>query len=264
MKSASWSSENSQWTVDAEVGPEKQPVRYTSNFLYLCSGYYDYEAGHQPVFAGTEDFEGRLVHPQHWPKDFDYRDKRVVVIGSGATAVTLVPAMAEQAAHVTMLQRSPSYIVSMPSEDRIANLIRRVLPERTAHRALRWRMCSWAFTSTSSVDVHRGWPSGFCGRASPRNCRPDFDIDTHFKPRYQPWDQRVCLVPNADLFQAIKTGRVSVVTDQIARFTKQGLLLESGKSCRPTSSSRQRGSRCSPAAAFACRWTASRSSQDDR
>ncbi len=229
VKSASWSSENSQWTVDAEVGPEKQPVRYTSNFLYLCSGYYDYEAGHQPVFAGTEDFEGRLVHPQHWPKDLDYRDKRVVVIGSGATAVTLVPAMAEQAAHVTMLQRSPSYIVSMPSEDRIANLIRRVLPERTAHRALRWRNVLLGIYFYQLCRRAPGLAKRLLRKGIAKELPPDFDIDTHFKPRYQPWDQRVCLVPNADLFQAIKTGRVSVVTDQIARFTKQGLLLESGK-----------------------------------
>ncbi len=210
-------------------GPEKQPVRYTANFLYLCSGYYDYEAGHQPAFAGTEDFEGRLVHPQHWPKDLDYRDKRVVVIGSGATAVTLVPAMAEQAAHVTMLQRSPSYIVSMPSEDRIANLIRRVLPERTAHRALRWQNVLLGIYFYQLCRRAPGLAKRLLRKGIAKELPPDFDIDTHFKPRYQPWDQRVCLVPNADLFQAIRTGRVSVVTDQIARFTKQGILLESGK-----------------------------------
>ena len=128
VRSASWSSEQSRWTVEAEVGEDKQPVRYTCSFLYLCSGYYDYEKGHTPAFAGSEDFQGRLIHPQHWPEDLDYRGKRVVVIGSGATAVTLVPAMAETAAHVTMLQRSPSYIISVPAEDRIAKVIRKLLP----------------------------------------------------------------------------------------------------------------------------------------
>ena len=121
VQSASWSSEESLWTVEAEVGEDKQPVRYTCGFLYLCSGYYDYESGYAPAFAGSEDFQGRLVHPQHWPQDLDYRDKRVVVIGSGATAVTLVPAMADTAAHVTMLQRSPTYIASLPAEDRLAS-----------------------------------------------------------------------------------------------------------------------------------------------
>jgi cation diffusion facilitator CzcD-associated flavoprotein CzcO len=229
VRSASWSSEEARWTVEVEVGEHQQPVRTTCNFLYLCSGYYDYENGYTPAFRGTEDFQGRLVHPQHWPQDLDYRDRRVVVIGSGATAVTLVPALAETAAHVTMLQRSPSYIVSRPAEDRIANLLRRFLPERLAHRLVRWK------------NVLLGiWFYRLCQRSPERaksllrhllvkDLPPGFDIDRHFTPHYNPWDQRLCLVPDADLFRAIRDGRVSIVTDQIANFTRQGILLESGQ-----------------------------------
>jgi monooxygenase len=228
VKSAAWSSADSLWTIDAEVGEDKRPVRYTCNFLYLCSGYYDYENGYTPAFEGSDDFAGRLIHPQHWPRDLDYAGKRIVVIGSGATAVTLVPALAEQAAHVTMLQRSPSYIVSMPSEDRIGNLIRRVLPERSAHRALRWRNVLLGIYFYQLCRRAPGLAKRLLRRGIAKELPPDFDIDTHFKPRYQPWDQRVCLVPNADLFQAIKGGKVSVVTDQIEKFTKHGILLKSG------------------------------------
>ncbi len=228
VKRASWSSEDSLWTVDAEVGEDKQPVRYTCNFLYLCSGYYDYESGYTPAFEGTDEFQGRLIHPQHWPKDLDYRDKRVVVIGSGATAVTIIPAMAETAAHVTMLQRSPTYIVSMPSTDRVGRFLRWLLPERTAHRVLRWRN---VLLGIYFYQICRRTPElakRLLRRNIARELPPDFDIDSHFKPRYQPWDQRVCLVPDADLFLAIKSGRVSIVTDQVERFTANGIGLKSG------------------------------------
>jgi monooxygenase len=229
VRQATWSSEESCWTVDTEVGEDKRPVRYTCNFLYLCSGYYDYQRGHEPEFAGRDDFEGRIVHPQHWPKDLDYRDKRVVVIGSGATAVTLVPAMAETAAHVTMLQRSPSYITSLPARDWIANVIRRVLPERTAHRLIRWKnvLLGMYFYQICRRRPERA--KRFFRERLVKELPPGFDIDTHFKPRYDPWDQRVCLVPDADLFEAMKAGKASVETDQIARFTKTGILLQSGK-----------------------------------
>ncbi len=229
VRTASWSTEQSRWTVDAEVGEDRKPVRYTCDFLYLCSGYFDYDRGHTPEFPGTDEFQGRLIHPQKWPRDLDYQGRRVVVIGSGATAVTLVPAMAETAAHVTMLQRSPSYIISVPAVDPIAAVIRKLFPERAAHRMVRWKnvllgmyffwMCRW-------------WPERakrFFRRRLARELPPDFDIDLHFKPHYQPWDERVCLVPNADLFQAMRNGRVSVVTDQIERFTRDGILLKSGR-----------------------------------
>jgi monooxygenase len=229
VKTAKWSSAESVWTVDAEIGEDRQPARYTCNFLYLCSGYYDYKSGYTPVFAGSDDFQGKLVHPQHWPQDLDYRDKRVVVIGSGATAVTLVPAMAETAAHVTMLQRSPSYIVSLPSEDRVARLIRWLLPQRAAHRTLRWKNVLLGIYFYQICRRTPGLAKKLLRRGIAKELPTDFDIDTHFKPRYQPWDQRVCLAPDADFFQAIRDGRVSVVTDQIEKFTQQGILLKSGK-----------------------------------
>ena len=228
VQSASWSSEQSRWTIDAEVGQHKQPVRYTCNFLFLCSGYYDYEKGHTPVFAGIEDFQGRLIHPQHWPKELDYRGQRVVVIGSGATAVTLVPAMAETAAHVTMLQRSPSYILSIPAEDRFAQIIRKILPEWAAHRLVRWKniLLSMYFYHLCRRAPERA-KEFFRSRLAAE--LPGVDIDVHFKPAYEPWDQRVCFVPDSDLFRAMRAGRASVITDQIVNFTKHGILLKSGQ-----------------------------------
>jgi monooxygenase len=229
IKSAAWSSQESRWTVEAEVGEEKRLVRFTCNFLYLCSGYYNYERGYTPEFAGREDFRGLIIHPQQWPRDLDYQGKRVVVIGSGATAVTLVPAMAHEAAHVTMLQRSPSYIVSLPSEDRMGRALRWLLPVRASHRALRWRNVLFGIWFYQLCRRAPGLAKKLLRRGIAKELPADFDIDTHFKPRYQPWDQRVCLVPNADLFQAIRAGKASVVTDQIERFTSGGILLKSGE-----------------------------------
>jgi monooxygenase len=233
VQSASWSSEDSLWTVEAEVGSEneavKKQVRFTCGFLFLCSGYYDYKSGYAPPFEGSADFQGALVHPQHWPEDLDYRDKRVIVIGSGATAVTLVPAMASQAAHVTMLQRSPTYIASLPSVDSLAGLFRKVLPQRTALAATRWKNILLSLFFYQLCRRAPGLAKRLLRRNIERELPPDFDIETHFKPSYEPWDQRVCLVPDADLFQSIKAGRVSVVTDHIVKFTKHGILLESGQ-----------------------------------
>jgi monooxygenase len=228
VQSAAWSSEDSQWTVEVLVGPDQRPVRYTCRFLYLCSGYYDYERGHTPRFEGTEDFQGRIVHPQHWPQDLDYTGKRIVVIGSGATAVTLIPAMAGKAAHVTMLQRSPTYIVSLPAEDPIAKVIRRVLPEKTAHRTIRWKNVLLGMYFFHLCRRAPGFTKRMFLRRLAKELPPGFDIDTHFTPRYNPWDQRVCLVPDSDLFLALKSGQASVVTDQITRFTRDGILLQSG------------------------------------
>ncbi len=228
VRRASWSSEDARWTVEVERGERKELVRFTCSFLFMCSGYYDYAQGYTPVFPGTERFLGRLVHPQKWPADLDYAGKRVVVIGSGATAVTLVPEMAKTAAHVTMLQRSPTYIVSMPGEDRLANWLRRRLPLRVAYGITRWKNVLFTL-----------WFYRFC-RRNPTRARelitkwltaelgPGFDVGTHFNPRYNPWEQRVCLVPDGDLFQAMRTGRASVVTDQIETFTETGLRLRSG------------------------------------
>jgi monooxygenase len=227
--SASWSSEDSQWTLLVEVGDDKQVERYTCGFLYLCSGYYDYKGGYAPDFPGSDDFQGRLIHPQHWPKDLDYGDKRVVVVGSGATAVTLVPAMAETASHVTMLQRSPTYIVSRPGVDRLATVVRRILPERAAQHVVRWKNVLLGIYFYQLCRRAPGLAKKLLRRHVEGELPAGFDIDTHFKPRYDPWDQRVCLVPDSDLFQAIKKGRVSVVTDQISRFTRTGILLKSGQ-----------------------------------
>jgi monooxygenase len=225
---ASWSSENACWTVECKVGPEGKTEKVICNFLFMCSGYYSYVEGYTPDFAGADQFAGRLVHPQKWPEDLDYSGKKVVVIGSGATAVTLVPEMSKTAAHVTMLQRSPTYIVARPDQDAIANFLRKVLPSKLAYSLTRWktvllgmyffRMCRTAPDRVKALLL--GGVRQALG--------PDYDVDKHFTPKYNPWDQRLCLVPNGDLFDAIKSGKASVVTDHIDSFTKTGIKLKSG------------------------------------
>ena len=228
VTSASWSSEDARWTLEVETGPEKSVVRFTCNFLYLCTGYYDYEGGYTPEWPGVERFHGMLVHPQKWPEDLDYAGKRVVVIGSGATAVTLVPAMAEQAAHVTMLQRSPTYVVARPAEDRIANWLRRRLPAHAAYAVTRWKN---VLLGLFFYKLSRKRPEFFKRLVAKgvRNHLGDEYALKHFTPRYNPWDQRLCLVPDSDLFRAIREGRASVVTDHIESFTETGLQLKSGE-----------------------------------
>jgi monooxygenase len=224
---AEWSTVDGRWTVDA-AGPGGQPVRLTARFLYACTGYYRYDTGHDPSFPGIERFRGTVVHPQRWPANLDYAGRKVVVIGSGATAVTLVPAMAERAAHVTMLQRSPTYILSLPAEDRIANTLRRLLGARRAYPIVRWKNVT---IGTLIYQLSRRRPDlvkSLLRKAALRQLPPGYDVDTHFAPRYQPWDQRLCLIPDGDLFAAIRDGRVSVVTDRVAEFTGTGLRLESG------------------------------------
>jgi monooxygenase len=226
---ASWSSTNARWTVEVTVGPDEKRVRYTCSFLYMCAGYYRYDEGYTPTFPGRDDFGGTIVHPQRWPEDLDYHGKRVVVIGSGATAMTLVPAMAPDAAHVTMLQRSPTYVLSMPSEDRIANKLRDVLPGKTASAVAKWKNVAFA---TAFFQLCRKAPETarkLLRKGIELGLPADFDIDTHFNPHYAPWDQRLCVVPDSDLFRAIRSGQASVVTDRIRTFTKTGILLESGE-----------------------------------
>jgi cation diffusion facilitator CzcD-associated flavoprotein CzcO len=225
---AEWSSEESLWTVEALRTDSEETVRFTCGFLFMCSGYYRYDEGYTPEFEGRERFRGPIIHPQHWDEGLDYAGKRVVVIGSGATAVTLVPAMAERAAHVTMLQRSPSYIVSLPAEDPLARLLRRILPARLAYPVLRWKN---VLMTSGSFWLSRRRPKlakALIRKGVERKLPPGYDIDTHFRPRYNPWDQRMCLVPDADLFNAISSGRASVVTDRIETFTEEGIELESG------------------------------------
>ena len=225
---AHWSTPDQRWSVEIERTDTGQHLILTCGFVFLCSGYYRYDQGYTPDFPGTERFQGTIVHPQFWPEDLDYTDKRVVVIGSGATAVTLVPAMAPSAAHVTMLQRSPTYIVSLPGEDPLAKLLRRRLPAKLAYALVRWKNVTMV---TLSFQLSRRWPK-FMKRVFlkgvERNLPPDFDVRTHFKPRYNPWQQRLCLVPDGDLFEAIKSGGVTVVTDTIETFTEKGIRLGSG------------------------------------
>lgn len=226
---AEWSSDRAAWTVDVERGEARDRVRMTCNFLFMCSGYYDYAKGHTPAFAGADAFAGCIVHPQFWPDDLDYAGKRVVVIGSGATAMTLVPAMAKTAAHVTMLQRSPTYVVARPSRDSFAAWLQRRLPAKAAYGITRWRNVLFGQFFFGQARKHPdrakarilGWVRDHLG--------PDYDVDRHFTPSYNPWDQRLCLVPDADLFEAIKAGRATVVTDTIDRFTTEGIRLTSGE-----------------------------------
>ena len=225
VKSASWSSDKALWTVEAET--ENSIVRFTCGFLYLCTGYYDYESGYTPDWSGMDRFSGQIVHPQKWTENIDYAGKRVVVIGSGATAVTLVPALAERAAHVTMLQRSPTYIVSRPAEDKIANWLRALLPAHAAYAITRWKnvLLGMFFYSLS-----RRRPS-VMKRLIAKGVKKELGEETalkHFTPSYNPWDQRLCLVPDSDLFRVIREGRASVVTDHIETFTERGLQLKSG------------------------------------
>ena len=225
---ASWSSKDSLWTVDIETGDDKHIEQLTCNFVYLCTGYYDYDKGYTPEWEGMSRFNGQIIHPQKWPQDLDYAGKRVVIIGSGATAVTLVPAMAETAAHVTMLQRSPTYVVNMPRQDKIANWLRRKLPANVAYATTRWKNVALGLTM---YHVARRRPE-FFKRLLMKGVRhqlgPDYDV-RHFTPSYNPWDQRLCLVPDADLFNSIRKGTSSVVTDSIETFTETGLKLKSGE-----------------------------------
>ncbi|WP_426572094.1 flavin-containing monooxygenase [Aquihabitans sp. McL0605] len=226
---ASWSSTEARWTVDATIGEQAEPARYTCNFLYMCSGYYSYAGGYEPTFPGRQDFEGEVVHPQHWPDDLDYDGKQVVIIGSGATAVTLVPSMADTAAHVTMLQRSPTYITSLPAKDALAGLLRRVLPAHLAHRIIRWKN---VLVTTAFYQFCQRRPKAakrMIGAMAAKQLPVGYDLDPNFNPSYGPWDQRLCLVPDGDLFAAIKDGRADIVTDQIERFTSTGIDLQSGR-----------------------------------
>jgi len=233
VTSARWSSEEAAWTVTTHDTATDEIVTIRCNFLLMCSGYYNYEQGYLPEFKGRDSFRGETVHPQHWPEGLDYSTKKVVIIGSGATAVTLLPEMAKEAEHVVMLQRSPTYMASAPDTDWIARLLQRLLPEKTAYSITRWKNIQfqrWIYHRT---------------RTAPQKIRkkllkmarkelgkgPDVDkhFDKHFVPRYDPWDQRLCLVPNGDFFHAIRDGRASVVTDTIAEFTENGIRLGSGE-----------------------------------
>ncbi len=229
VERARWSSKDATWTVDAFETTSRTTVQFTCRFLFVCAGYYDYEGGYTPEFAGRERFRGRVVHPQHWSPDIDWDGKRVVVIGSGATAVTLVPELAKRAAHVTMLQRSPTYVVTLPDEDGIADWMRARIPATWAYAAARWKnvalgMAFYAFCRRLPTQAKKL----LIGQVR-RQLNGAVDVGVHFTPSYNPWDQRVCLVPNGDLFDAIREGRASVVTDHVDEFVETGIRLRSGQ-----------------------------------
>ncbi len=226
--SAAWSSAEAAWTVEAERTDTGETVTLTCGFLFVNSGYYRYDEGYTPEFPGIDSFGGEVIHPQHWPEGFDYSGKRVVVIGSGATAMTLVPAMAKDAAKVTMLQRSPTYVISMPGEDGFANRLRAVLPDRVVYPIVRWKN---VIAQGIFYRLSRRRPElikKLLRRGTIKALPAGYDVDKHFKPRYNPWDQRVCLVPDADLFRVLSDGSAEIATDQIKTFTEDGIELESG------------------------------------
>jgi len=227
VKRADWSSEDACWTVVAESDGEE--VSFTCGFLYMCAGYYRYDRGYAPEFAGAERFGGRIVHPQFWTDDIDYAGKQVVVIGSGATAVTLVPELARQAAHVVMLQRSPTYVVSRPSEDTLANRFRRWLPSRLAYALTRLKNVLLQQYFYRLARKHPDKAKAGIVELVRKELGPEYDVATHFTPSYNPWDQRLCLVPDSDLFASIREGRSEVVTDTIETFTETGIRLASGR-----------------------------------
>jgi monooxygenase len=229
---AHWSTHDARWTVEAIAQtPDGLQVRaiITCNLLFCCAGYYRYSAGYLPEFSNSSLFQGRVIHPQSWPEDLDYTGKKIVVIGSGATAVTLVPALAKTAAQVTMLQRSPTYVISAPEKDRIANFLRRIMPAMWAYRLSRWKNVGFMTYIYQLSQLMPNFVKHGIIRKARKQLGKDFDVDTHFTPRYRPWEQRMCLIPDADMFEAIKSGRASVVTDHIDTFTERGIRLQSGR-----------------------------------
>ena len=228
VREANWSGKDSAWTLDIERRADGARIRMRGRFLLLCTGYYDFNEGYTPEFAGREGFAGRIVHPQQWPSGLDVSGKQVVVIGSGATAVTLVPALAESASHVTLLQRSPTYMAARRSVDASANWLRRRLGPRLAHGINRWRSLLFGMYVYRVCTRRPQRASNFLIGMVRRQLGPGYNVGKHFTPRYNPWEQRLCLVPDGDLFKRIRDGRVSMVTDEIDHFTRNGLNLKSG------------------------------------
>jgi len=226
--SASWCSKQSLWTLEIRQSESETPVQMTCNFLYMCSGYYNYDQPHDPQFPEVDSFKGTLVHPQFWPRDLDYKDKQVVIIGSGATAMTMVPAMTDKARQVTMLQRSPTYVLTRPSEDWFANGLRKILPASWAYGITRARNTLFQEVLFKLAQSFPRAAKRFFIGGVRRQLDKDFNIDKHFTPKYFPWDQRLCLVPDSDLYEAINSGRANVVTEHIKRFTENGIELENG------------------------------------
>jgi cation diffusion facilitator CzcD-associated flavoprotein CzcO len=229
VQKAQWSSEDAAWTITALRKESGETVQISCNFLFMCSGYFSYRGGYTPRFEGQEDFAGPMVHPQGWPEDLDYTDKRVAVIGSGATAITLVPAMTPKAAHVTMVQRSPTYIIGWPERDRIANALRAVLPDKMAYKITRWKNIRLQQFLYRQTRIRPEWVKKKLLKRARKALGPDFDLGTHLTPRYDPWDERMCLAPDGDFFEAVRSGKASIVTGQIERITEGGIRLQSGE-----------------------------------
>jgi monooxygenase len=231
MKKASWSNEKSVWTISVEQSDGQEDIHYTCKYLLMCAGYYRYKEGFTPEFPGREQFGGELIHPQLWPENLDYKNKKIVIVGSGATAVTLMPVLAEQAEHVTMLQRSPTYMMSRPFVDHFANFLRKIMPEKWAYAVTRWKNITrgdWFYKRTrTSPDKVKDMIMNALRKELDGD--HDIDIEKHFTPSYDPWDQRMCLVPDGDLFVSLNSGKSSIVTDQIETFTPTGIKLQSGK-----------------------------------
>lgn len=229
MTAVSWSSQQKEWTVHGTDKITAQAVQARCNFLMLCTGYYDYEKGYTPAFKGLDNYQGQFVHPQKWTPDIQYENKEVIVIGSGATAVTLIPAMVEKAMHISMLQRSPSYMISRPLHDPFARIVHRMLPGKLAHFLSRWKNI---LLSMYLYRVARKYPektAEYIQDQVRKELPSNYDLDTHFSPNYKPWDERLCVIPDNDLFQAIKSGKCTMLTDHIDRFTADGILLQSGE-----------------------------------
>ena len=229
VRDASWCSEKSMWTLKVEDKNLKDTVTISCNFIFMCSGYYSYEKGYTPDFDGINEFTGKIMHPQKWDTSIDYSDKEVIVIGSGATAVTLVPEMAKDAKHVTMLQRSPTYVVSAPQQDPLAIFLQKYLPSKLSYLIVRWKNIlrqQWYFRLCKKNPKR---VKDFIISQVRKSLGHDYDVDKHFTPNYNPWDQRMCLVPNGDLFKSIRKKQTSVITDTIDKFTATGIKLVSGK-----------------------------------
>ena len=229
VQDAAWSTEQATWTVTSLNKETNETIRYCCNFLYMCSGYYNYDEAYTPEFEGIDNFSGTVVHPQFWPEDLDYAGKKVVVIGSGATAMTLVPAMADKVESITMLQRSPTYVVSRPAEDKMANTFRKYLPEKLAYGLTRFKNVELGRIMYNRTRTQPAKVKKTILDMVRKELKPNYDVDKHFTPSYNPWDQRLCLVPDSDLFKAINSGKAIMVTEKIDSITSHGIKLEGGE-----------------------------------
>ena len=229
LKKASWDNASASWTVEIACGEDRPTVIMRCNFLFMCTGYFNYSQAYRPDFLGEKDFPGPIIHPQFWPDDLDYHNKRVLIIGSGATAVTLVPNMADKAAHITLLQRSPTYMYARPSEDLLANNLRALLPDKIAYRLIRSKNIIIGLFQFTLATKLPWFAKKWLLHKIKKSLGANYDVTSNFTPRYNPWDQRVCLVPDGDFFDSIKGGKASIETGLIDRFTESGILLTSGK-----------------------------------